>query len=248
MQTNSNGSRQKLDPELNQELRAWLLKDQPFTGEDNYGKYYLHSVQNVETGEEPAFFAPPQVHELIVAKVLGKRSEVIVMKVPFQNGKKITSKLDLTVISAPAPAAEPVRTGAEDRKQPTIQSMKDPAEVVAAVPEPGFRAEDARAIGLSIYISRTKQGGEEIRSPVRNGGALLFQSRERGSAALCSLPSKQNRAGMMQWGWHHPARSPITTVNKNRATSNTQTVSFGSSACQAALKFSLVQTGRRASL
>jgi hypothetical protein len=38
-----------------------------------------------------------------------------------------------------------------------IQALRDAAEVVAAVPELGFRAEDAGAIGLSIYISKTKQ-------------------------------------------------------------------------------------------
>ena len=36
-----------------------------------------------------------------------------------------------------------------------IQSMKDAQEVVAAVPDLGFRAEDARAIGLSLFIACT---------------------------------------------------------------------------------------------
>ena len=36
-----------------------------------------------------------------------------------------------------------------------VRSMKDAAEVVAAVPDLGFRAEDARSIGLSLFIART---------------------------------------------------------------------------------------------
>jgi hypothetical protein len=36
-----------------------------------------------------------------------------------------------------------------------IQSMREAAEIVAAVPDLGFCAEDARAIGLSLFIART---------------------------------------------------------------------------------------------
>jgi hypothetical protein len=36
-----------------------------------------------------------------------------------------------------------------------MQSKRDGAEIVAIVPDLGFRAEDARAIGLSLFIART---------------------------------------------------------------------------------------------
>jgi hypothetical protein len=36
-----------------------------------------------------------------------------------------------------------------------IQSMRDSAEIVAAATELGLRVEDARAIGLSLFIART---------------------------------------------------------------------------------------------
>jgi len=36
-----------------------------------------------------------------------------------------------------------------------IQSMRDAAEILAAVPDLGFRAEDARVIGLGLFIART---------------------------------------------------------------------------------------------
>jgi hypothetical protein len=37
-----------------------------------------------------------------------------------------------------------------------IQSMMDSAEIVAAVPALGLRAEDARAIGLSLFLHRRR--------------------------------------------------------------------------------------------
>jgi hypothetical protein len=33
--------------------------------------------------------------------------------------------------------------------------MRDAGEIVAVVPDLGFRAKDARAIGLSLFIART---------------------------------------------------------------------------------------------
>ncbi len=60
------------------------------------------------------------------------------------------------VVGLTASKPEPAPATPESLKDLMIQSMKDAAEVVAAVPELGFRAEDARAIGLSIYISKSK--------------------------------------------------------------------------------------------
>jgi hypothetical protein len=47
--------------------------------------------------------------------------------------------------------------GTESLKDLMIRSMKDAAEVAAAVSELGLRAEDAKAIGLDFYISESKQ-------------------------------------------------------------------------------------------
>lgn len=54
-------------------------------------------------------------------------------------------------------AAEPEHApkSADNLKDVMTQSMRDAAEIVNAVPELGFRAEDARAIGLSLFIART---------------------------------------------------------------------------------------------
>ncbi len=40
-------------------------------------------------------------------------------------------------------------------KEKMIQSMKDAQNAVTAVSDLGFRAEDARAIGLNLFIART---------------------------------------------------------------------------------------------
>ena len=152
----TNSQRPKLEPELNQEVRVRLLKDTPFTGENGYGKYYLYSVQDMGDGAEKAFFAPQDIHDLIIEKRLVKGSEFVLRKVPFQNGKKITSKLELTVISAPPPAAEPVATGSDNLKDLLLQCVKDAADVVR---ESGmqFSMEETQKLAGTLFIARSKQ-------------------------------------------------------------------------------------------
>ena len=63
---------------------------------------------------------------------------------------------DKVEVSIVGNAAEPDHSSSSDAlKERMIQSMKDAQEVVAAVPDLGFRTEDARAIGLSLFIART---------------------------------------------------------------------------------------------
>lgn len=99
-----------------------------------------------EAGEELVWFAPANAHEVIQAQSLKANSEIIV---------KLTGKNNVEV-SILGKAAEPEHTSKMDNLQDgMIQSMKDSAEIVAVVPDLGFRAEDARAIGLSLFIART---------------------------------------------------------------------------------------------
>jgi hypothetical protein len=68
-----------------------------------------------------------------------------------ENGNKGSSKLQVSISGKEAqPDPKP-----DSLKDVMIQSMRDAAEILAAVPDLGFRAEDARAIGLSLFIART---------------------------------------------------------------------------------------------
>ena len=63
------------------------------------------------------------------------------------------NKVEVSILGK---AAEPEHNSKPDNlRDVMIQSMKDSAEIVAAVPALGLRAEDARAIGLSLFIART---------------------------------------------------------------------------------------------
>jgi hypothetical protein len=158
-QNNGNGNRPKLDPELNQEVRVRLLKDKPYTGENGFGKYYLYSVENTQTGEELAFFAPDYIHTIIEEHNLIKGSEFLVKKVPHQNGnKKITSMLELSLVSMPSPEHKPTN-GSDNLRETLLQCVRDAANIVDEVKnDVAFRVEDLRSLSLTLFIARTKLG------------------------------------------------------------------------------------------
>ena len=122
-----------------------MLRNEPLVGENGHGKYFMYAVTN-EVGEELVWFAPASAHEVIQSQQLSKGSEFIAKLI----GK---DKVEVSIIGK---AIEPEEPSTSDLlKVRMIQSMKDAQEVVAAVPDLGFRAEDARAIGLSLFIART---------------------------------------------------------------------------------------------
>jgi hypothetical protein len=105
----------------------------------------MYAVTN-EAGEEQVWFAPATAHDAIQSQQLKAGSEIVV---------KLTGK-NKDEVSIIGKAAEPEHAPKTDSlKDVMIQSMKDAAEIVAAVPDLGFRAEDARAIGLSLFIAGT---------------------------------------------------------------------------------------------
>jgi hypothetical protein len=155
---NGNGTatqRAKLEPALNEEVRVKLLKDKPYTGENTRGKYFLYSVVDLASGEEKAFFAPPEIHDLIVEKHLGKDSEFILKKIPFQNGSKISSKLELSLVSATSVTHTP-QAHADNLKETMRQCLAEAIDIVRSLPDIPFQNDDIRAICSSLFIARTR--------------------------------------------------------------------------------------------
>ena len=135
----------KLELQENSPIKLKLLHDKPLEGTNGHGPYAMYGVVN-EAGEELVWFAPPPAHEVIQSQGLKKGAEIIV---------KLTGKNKVEVsILGKAAESEPHST-TDNLRDVMIQSMKDSAEIVAAVPALGLRAEDARAIGLSLFIART---------------------------------------------------------------------------------------------
>jgi hypothetical protein len=153
---NGNGTatqRTKLEPELNQEVRVKLLKDKPYTGENSRGKYFLYSVVDLTSGEEKAFFAPDYIHDVIAEKHLGKDSEFILKKVPFQNGSKISSKLELSLVKVAEPL--PVSPQTDGLKEILLQCVKDAAEVIRSS---GVQLgnDELQKLATTLFIQRTR--------------------------------------------------------------------------------------------
>jgi hypothetical protein len=126
-----------------------LLRDEPIKGKQTNGDpWQLYPVKD-ESGSELSFFAPDDVHSILAEHKLKSGDEFILSRV--ENGKKGSSKLQISIIGKEA-SSEPK---SDNLKDVMTQSMRDAAEILAAVPDLGFRAEDARSIGLSLFIART---------------------------------------------------------------------------------------------
>ena len=146
---NQNGQKPKVELVLNESKRLTLLRKEPITGKQTNGDaWQLYPVKD-EAGNELSFFAPDDIHTVLAEHMLKSGDEFILTRV--ENGKKGSSKLQVSIIgkeSTPDPKPDSL-------KEVMIHSMEDAAEILAAVPDLGFRAEDARAIGLSLFIART---------------------------------------------------------------------------------------------
>jgi hypothetical protein len=139
-------NRPKVELQLNQPIKLKLLRNEPLIGENGHGTYYMYAVTN-EAGEELVWFAPSPAHDVIQSQQLKAGSEIIV-KLTGKN------KVEVSILGKAAEPEQPAKSS-DSRKEVMIQSMRDAADILAAVPDLGFRAEDARAIGLSLFIART---------------------------------------------------------------------------------------------
>jgi hypothetical protein len=157
-QNNGNASRPKLEPELNQEVWVRLLKDKPYTGDNSFGKYYLYSVANIETNEELAFFAPDYIHAIIEERKLGKGSEFIVKKIPFQNGnKKVTSKLELSLVGANVPPPASLDPKQDNFKEMMRGCILDALQLKREIEGLELDREDIRSLSSTLFIARSRQ-------------------------------------------------------------------------------------------
>ncbi len=123
-------------------------------GENGHGKYFLYSVQD-ESGQEYAWFAPHESHEVIQTAGLKQGSAFLVQRV--ESGRKGSSKIEVSILATPEPS--PKGEEALSLKAIMLQCVRDAAEIVSEVKELALRAEDARSIALTLFIARTKANG-----------------------------------------------------------------------------------------
>jgi hypothetical protein len=131
-----------------------LLKDKCYEGTNTNGAYYLYTVEH--NGTETAFFAPVEIHELILKHNLKSGDEFTLTKVASQNGKKVGARLELALSSNGKLHAE--ITG-DSFKVVMEQSLREAVEITKAVSAIPFQNEDVQKIASCLFIARTKTNG-----------------------------------------------------------------------------------------
>ena len=101
---NQNGQKPKVELVLNESKRLTLLRKEPITGKQTNGDaWQLYPVKD-EAGNELSFFAPDDIHSVLVEHKLRTGDEFIVTRV--ENGKKGSSKLQVSIIGKESTPAE----------------------------------------------------------------------------------------------------------------------------------------------
>ena len=106
-------------------------------GENGFGEYYLHQVKDT-AGKEYSFFAPADIHQLILESGIKAGDQFKLTKTAVQNGKKVSSRIDFEVVSK-APVSSP-------------ESKKD--DVLPDVPDDGFKGLMQRASKMLCRSSK----------------------------------------------------------------------------------------------
>jgi hypothetical protein len=158
----SNGNRPKVEIALNEEATLTLLRDKCYTGQNNYGNFYLYAVS--EDGQEKSLFATEDVHKAILENGLRSGDAFLIRKRPIQNGRKIVAKIDFEVVNKAVPvpsngngnghAPDP---SADNRFRDMMElSLRDAIEATKAMNTVQWDVDSIRAIALTIFIQRDR--------------------------------------------------------------------------------------------
>ncbi|MBN1396842.1 MAG: hypothetical protein JXA06_02310 [Bacteroidetes bacterium] len=141
-------NKSKTDVSLNQSKRLKLLRNEPITGTNGYGKYYLYPVVT-EQGSEESFFAPEPIHDIIQEQKLKAGDEFILSRV--QNGSKNSSKLELSIVGK----SEESGNKTDNFRTLLLQSIRDAADIVK---EAGiqFSNDELQKLATTLFIQRTR--------------------------------------------------------------------------------------------
>ena len=153
----ANNNRPKIDLKLNEPVRLKLLRDEPYTGENSYGQYYMYSVQ--ESGEEKVYFATQDVHMKIRENKLRTGDEFLLEKTAIQKGKKVITEIIFEAMPAErtngsGSAVNHIGTNGDNLKEIMYQCLKDAVEVTRAV---DGVTEDIQKLATTLFIQRSRR-------------------------------------------------------------------------------------------
>ena len=145
----------KLELLLEKPIQLTLLKDKPYIGNNNYGEFYLYSAKD-DQGIEYSYFADASVHNLIQEHKLKSGSSFVLQRVAVMNGKKMSSKVEFSIIGEPEPQAViPAVPGSDNLKEILLQCLVDAAEVVKSAGIQ-FSNDELQKLATTLFIQRAR--------------------------------------------------------------------------------------------
>lgn len=145
----------KLDLQLEKPIQLTLLKDKPYIGNNNYGEFYLYSAKD-ENGIEYSYFADASVHSLIQEHKLKSGSSFVLQRVAVMNGKKMSSKVEFSIIGEAEPLPSVSSTpGSDNLKEILLQCLVDAAEVVKSTGIQ-FSNDELQKLATTLFIQRAR--------------------------------------------------------------------------------------------
>jgi len=94
-------AKEKLELQINIPSTIKLLQNEPATGENSYGQWWLYNVEC--EGREYSYFAPESVVKILKANNVGLDDEVVITKKLVKNGKKNVTDYDIHVLENNTP-------------------------------------------------------------------------------------------------------------------------------------------------
>ncbi len=145
----------KLELLLEKPIQLTLLKDKPYVGQNNYGEFYLYSTRD-DQGIEYSYFADASVHSLIQEHKLKAGNSFVVQRVAVMNGKKMSSKVEFSIIgeAEPLPSVSPT-PGSDNLKEILLQCLVDAAEVVKSAGIQ-FSNDELQKLATTLFIQRAR--------------------------------------------------------------------------------------------
>ncbi len=137
----------KLELNEGEEVQVKLTHAQPVSGKSGFGDYNMYGVARTD-GTEYVFFAPPEIHQIILERRLSKGSMFILRK---SNGKFgiVLSGNGQAVQEEPPIQGDGFRQLMED-------SLRDAIEATKAVNTVQWDVDSIRGIALTIFIQRAR--------------------------------------------------------------------------------------------
>ncbi len=138
---------------MNKPARFRLLRSEAITGNQTNGDpWQLYPVKN-EHGNELSFFAPNDVHAVIVEHKLKAGDEFILTRV--ENGKKGSSKLQVSIVGR-ATESENTSTLEDDGFEHLMLKCVKDARFVADNSGIQFSNDELQKIATTLFIKRSR--------------------------------------------------------------------------------------------